>query len=399
MIKYFLNNLKYIIYAGCLLQSVSCKKSAAPKAEFIIEGGNCEAPCEVIFRSTSTGATNLKWEFGDTGIKHDQTVVQHLYAVPRTYIVTLTAINENGEDKVSHEVVIRQTLLPEAKFTFSPQQGVAPCEVFFTNTSTNADSWSWTFGDGGFSDQKSPLHRYDNPGTFAVRLIASGSGGSDTLQDNVVITAPAPMLPIANFEVFNNYCVVPCLLSFNNTSQNATGGYEWDFGDNTPPLFEENPVHEYQLPGTYQVSLTVSNSVGQTNSKTIPVTIAPKKAFLKSLKLSMPGNSDCTTAPIGLPDISFVAIRDNESIDIPTDIIGNTIIDLTPPVTWTFTNRELNTAYTYYFEFSQMDSGEPCLMGRSANLNLLNFLSTQPTAPLDISSPTSWKVFVELEWQ
>ncbi|WP_162903181.1 Ig-like domain-containing protein [Taibaiella koreensis] len=36
--------------------------------------------------------------------------------------------------------------------------------------------------------------------------------------------------------------------------------YQWDFGDNTPSSFLQEPVHQFALPGSYEVQLKVSNN-------------------------------------------------------------------------------------------------------------------------------------------
>jgi len=64
----------------------------------------------------------------------------------------------------------------------------------FTNSSTNAVSYEWDFGDGGTSTAASPSHTYTSSGIYNVKLIAFGSGittCADTLisQVNVVLTS------------------------------------------------------------------------------------------------------------------------------------------------------------------------------------------------------------------
>ncbi len=48
----------------------------------------------------------------------------------------------------------------------------APCAVFFTNLSMNADSYRWDFGDDIFSFEEHPVHIYDSPGEYLVTLTA-----------------------------------------------------------------------------------------------------------------------------------------------------------------------------------------------------------------------------------
>lgn len=75
---------------------------------------------------------------------------------------------------------------PVADFTFTINQGT----VNFTDASTNSPtSWTWSFDDGFSSISQSPTHTYTALGTYNVCLIASNADGSDTVCQNVSITA------------------------------------------------------------------------------------------------------------------------------------------------------------------------------------------------------------------
>jgi hypothetical protein len=56
----------------------------------------------------------------------------------------------------------------------------APAQVNFTNTSVNATSYSWDFGDGGTSTATSQSYTFDDPGDYTVTLTANGPGGAST---------------------------------------------------------------------------------------------------------------------------------------------------------------------------------------------------------------------------
>lgn len=58
---------------------------------------------------------------------------------------------------------------PVADFSYTKSQ---PCYVHFTNTSTNATSYEWDFGDGKKSTEKSPTHKYSSKGVYEVTLKA-----------------------------------------------------------------------------------------------------------------------------------------------------------------------------------------------------------------------------------
>jgi len=71
-----------------------------------------------------------------------------------------------------------------------------PFTVNFTNNSTNTQSASWTFGDGGTSTALNPSHTYTTGGTFNVYLVADGGAcGRDSIQKNAIINIVLPPSP------------------------------------------------------------------------------------------------------------------------------------------------------------------------------------------------------------
>ncbi|MCW3125712.1 MAG: hypothetical protein JWO03_1370, partial [Bacteroidetes bacterium] len=63
--------------------------------------------------------------------------------------------------------------LPLPKALFTSQTSVCRfSNVLFTNQSTGATSYQWTFGDGGTSNLFSPTHSYSTAGTYTITLIA-----------------------------------------------------------------------------------------------------------------------------------------------------------------------------------------------------------------------------------
>lgn len=64
----------------------------------------------------------------------------------------------------------------------------------------------------------------------------------------------------AGFDVSQGPYIAPAEVVFYNQSHNADQ-YLWDFGDGAAST-EENPVHTYDVPGIYHVTLTASNGSG-----------------------------------------------------------------------------------------------------------------------------------------
>ncbi|HEY7214323.1 MAG TPA: PKD domain-containing protein, partial [Thermoanaerobaculia bacterium] len=133
----------------------------------------------------------------------------------------------------------------------------------FTDRSTGKPkTWSWDFGDGTASNLQNPQHTYAAAGSYTVVLVVTNDAGSD--QASKVVTVNPASKPVANFCYNRNGLVV----IFSDLSTQSPTSWAWDFGDcesqaATCKSTVKNPGHTYLASGTYAVSLTVTNAVGQ----------------------------------------------------------------------------------------------------------------------------------------
>ncbi|GAB3337088.1 hypothetical protein GCM10027429_21160 [Marivirga atlantica] len=89
--------------------------------------------------------------------------------------------------------LIRKGYAPiAADFSAEP----AELTVTFTNTSLNAESYTWDFGDGSTSTEESPVHTYAEEGTYSVTLTATGPGQSATVTKEVTVSSTPKLLPL-----------------------------------------------------------------------------------------------------------------------------------------------------------------------------------------------------------
>ncbi len=159
-------------------------------------------------------------------------------------------------------------------------QGPAPLEVTFTaDIDGVVSSLDWNFGDGSeITHEPSPTHTFTTPGIYNVTLTAHGPYGDDEMVKNGYVIVDCPT-PTVDFEADVTTGEVPLDVSFTNLSSFETGceaeSIEWDFGDGETST-DTDPVHTYNTPGTYTVTLTYTTTWGDgeySEAKTAYVTV------------------------------------------------------------------------------------------------------------------------------
>jgi PKD repeat protein len=160
-----------------------------------------------------------------------------------------------------HGEVVHLAAMPIASFSASPTTGTVPLTVQFADLSTSATTWLWDFGDGATSAERAPAHEYASPGTYTVTLTATSRWGSDTATQAGCVLALPPVLPVADFEATPTSGSAPLEVTFLDRSTHTPASWSWDFGDGGVSA-DPNATHTYTVPGSYTVSLTVTNGAG-----------------------------------------------------------------------------------------------------------------------------------------
>ncbi|MFC2141082.1 PKD domain-containing protein [Acidobacteriota bacterium] len=164
---------------------------------------------------------------------------------------------------------------PVADFTYSTDY----LNVTFTDQSTDPDgtvvSWDWDFGDSNGSTAQNPVHTYATGGTYPVTLtVTDNEGATDPVTKNVtVVSVPVP--PVADFTASATNIEEGQSVTFTDTSVNNPTSWSWSFPGGTPSgSTTQNPTITYNTAGTYDVSLTVSNTAGSdSETKTDYITV------------------------------------------------------------------------------------------------------------------------------
>lgn len=80
--------------------------------------------------------------------------------------------------------------LTVASFTVSPTPAMVGDTINFQNTSENANTFDWDFGDGNGSIEENPSHIYTAEETFTIHLEVTNADGSDEASRNLLINPP-----------------------------------------------------------------------------------------------------------------------------------------------------------------------------------------------------------------
>ena len=194
-------------------------------------------------------------------------------------LVTVTAYN-----KVTYQQlvpIVQPTDPPVCNFSGTPTTITAGESVQFTDSSTEyPTSWSWTFdgADQTNSTERNPAITYSTPGTYDVSLTVTNNVGSDSTTKTAYITVnEISDPPVADFVADNTTIVEGQTVNFTDLSTNMPTSWSWSFEGGTPTSStEQNPSVVYNTAGTYNVSLTATNSIGDgTETKTAYITVTP----------------------------------------------------------------------------------------------------------------------------
>lgn len=252
---------------------------ASPSASFSSVPSLGCSPMNVSFNNTSTGAVGYVWYFGDGG-GDNAASPSHTYinngTVDSIYTVTLVANTAFGcTDTATANITVSPPVV--ALFTHDAIPGCAPLDVTFTNNSTGANAYEWSFGDGATSNAIAPAHQYVNNTLFlqsnTVTLIAhSPAGCSDTAHASLLVY-PAPNFsfvadPDSGCSPFT--LTLPTVLGAVN--------YQWDFGDGSTG-FGASPTHTYVdttgIGAQFLITLIASNAFGCSDTLTDDVSVFP----------------------------------------------------------------------------------------------------------------------------
>jgi gliding motility-associated-like protein len=157
----------------------------------LIEAEGC-TPHDVVFENQSTITTGLidsyEWNLGDNTITSEISP-QNTYADSGYYNITLSVTSTEGCNTViTEENAVRANITPVADFSQSADELLfLDALIELTDESEHVLIWDWDLGDGTTSTDIDPIHIYDDPGIYDLRLTVTNGDCQDTKYGRVKV--------------------------------------------------------------------------------------------------------------------------------------------------------------------------------------------------------------------
>ncbi|MDD3492255.1 MAG: PKD domain-containing protein [Candidatus Thermoplasmatota archaeon] len=167
---------------------------------------------------------------------------------------------------------------PTANFSYAQDQNVL---TFDASSSFDPDgeivNYTWAFGDGTTGYGKTITHTYTDSGSFEVILtVKDDDGATDAFKRTITV---ANQKPNAYFTYTPTKPKIGEEITFTDASDDPDGevvNWTWDFGDGTIST-DQNPHHTYATEGRYNVTLTVTDDKGSSDTTTLSLTVEKEK--------------------------------------------------------------------------------------------------------------------------
>ena len=248
------------------------RKNNAPVASFDFTTNNLE----VVATNTSYDVdgdgdiVSYLWKSSDGGLSHNKDF-SHVFQKAGTYTISLTVTDSKGavSNQYSKVVTVKQNYedWPVASFSIVINGNTVTATYDGTD---DVSEFSWSSSDGGLSKSKKFVHTFSSHGKYSISLIVKDKSGriSDKVTKSVVI--PENVIvnhkPKAAFTISKHFLRVTAT----NTSTDQDGpadivSYAWTSSDGGSATTKDY-VHTFAAPGTYTISLVVTDSKGASSA-------------------------------------------------------------------------------------------------------------------------------------
>ena len=244
--------------------------------------------------------------------------VSHVYETPGSYDTSFTVYDAQGNYRISTDVVtvVPAAVVVSAHSTVSqttvdqPVGFEATAQVTPTPYANDQVTYEWLFGDNNSSYGDPVSHVFTQAGNYVVRVVATDNrtGAANQTFLDVAVTDPAPQAVItgATGGVEDSPVELSGFASVAPYSDHPFLRYRWNFGNGERGA-GANTTTVYTQAGTYTVTLTVTNPLGESSVATRVLTIGDPLPHANA--------GSGVTVPVG----QMAFLNASNSTDVPTD--------------------------------------------------------------------------------
>ncbi len=135
--------------------------------------------------------------------------------------------------------------------------------LLFRNPPATGFQVSWDMGDGTRYSSQTVNHLYSQAGWFTIKVKVVDVGGCVAEQQDRVYFPGSRVRMNIGYRFEENKCP-PIIAHFRDSTASygvSIRKWLWDFGDSSYSTLQ-HPSHQYLIPGTYSVSLSITDSMG-----------------------------------------------------------------------------------------------------------------------------------------
>ncbi len=243
------------------------------------ENGNAQGPPDEVYLYRPGGTNFVNGNLGNAhfGADYDRTEIND-NTDPSSFLTN----NQDGGLNISNVGFVGETISfdvtfdkePVAEFKANEEQLTEGCGIDFEDLSLcDVNSWLWTFegGSPSTSTEQNPQGIvYQNAGNYDVTLKVTNAFGQNTIVKPGFIEVSGSLTPEVMFFASDSAVCTGAEVQFLDYSKVCPDSWNWEISPssyefvNGTSASSQNPELQFNVAGSYSVSLTVTNANGST---------------------------------------------------------------------------------------------------------------------------------------
>lgn len=151
-------------------------------------------------------------------------------------------------------------------------------DIELDNAEVDEVTYDWQFDDGSSSGAASPVHIYDEAGTYTVEVVVENAAGETDSETTDVVVEEVPATPpqieeiIAPDGLETGEEATFAVIATDDQQSGTDLQYQWDFDDGTSGS-GTSTTHTFNQEGVYSVTVTATNDAGLEDVQDVTVQV------------------------------------------------------------------------------------------------------------------------------